>query len=235
MIGCFARAEVYESSRSSSCNWTAKETGEGCHGDKNPLRVYFPPSFSPQVCILSTCCIFLFHSRSPSLHLAVFVLLSLVFLRLPLSALCLFLCPHVSLRLFLLMSSFVPIFLLVSLSLSLSPFFHPCGPHLLSSRRGREKQRRERNANFIATATECRRRDRKRKREREGKCHSSEEMRWPLHCVWKCVCVCLRKDQDDSLSDIWCIFPPLCLAPLPSKWYICIYRCAFFVCRGGKC
>lgn len=58
------------------------------------------------------------------------------------------------------------------------------------------------------------------KREGERKCHSSEEMRWA-------VCVCLnRKDHGDSLSDISCIFRPLCLAPLLSKWYVCIYVCA---------
>lgn len=56
-------------------------------------------------------------------------------------------------------------------------------------------------------------------------------MGWPLLC--RCVCL-HRKDQGDSLSDILHIFPPLCLAPLLSKWYICIYRCSCLS-AGGKC
>lgn len=57
-------------------------------------------------------------------------------------------------------------------------------------------------------------RKRARERERGRKCHSSEEMRWPFHCV----CVCLhRKDRGDSLSDILCISLRFGSAPLLSK------------------
>lgn len=90
------------------------------------LEGIFPPPhlFSPQVCILSTCCIFLFLSCSLSLHLLAFVSPPLFLLCLSHSSpICLFLCLHVPLSgslLFLLMFSFVPIFPLVSLSLSFS-------------------------------------------------------------------------------------------------------------------
>lgn len=65
-----------------------------------PRGCIFPPSFSPQVCIMSTCCNF-FLSRCFSLHLSVFVFPSLFSLCLSHSALFLFLCLNdVSCRLF---------------------------------------------------------------------------------------------------------------------------------------
>lgn len=71
-----------------------------------------------------------------------------------------------------------------------------------------------------------------RQKERERKCHSSEKMRWPLHCV--CVCLRLnRKDQGDSLSDISCIFLHFALLPCQvNDIYVYLYRCAGFLCRG---
>lgn len=98
---------------------------------------------------------------------------------------------HSGVLLFLIMSSFVPVFLVF---LSLSTLFRPCGLHLLSSRRGREKQRKERNANFITTATECMRREKER--------GNVTEMATALF-----VSVLLnRKDQGDSLSDIFSLY-----------------------------
>lgn len=43
----------------------------------------------------------------------------------------------------------------------------------------------------------------KRKRERERKCHSSEEMRWPLLCVCECVNVCLSPQERSGWQSEW--------------------------------
>lgn len=126
------------------------------------MRVYFPPNSLHKSCPLAVFfffslalshCFFLSLSSHPSSFSACHTRLSIS------------LSPRLSQAffLFLLMSSFVSIFLSCFFSLSLSTFFCLCGPHLLSSRRG--KQRKERNANFITTATESRRRDIKRERE----------------------------------------------------------------------
>lgn len=105
-------------------------------------------------------------------------------------------CLHISPRLFslflLMHFLYVPIFLF--------PFSCPCGPHLWSRNRVRERETpwKERDANFITTVTECRRGD------------------WEIEkmsLVWGnemaialCVCMCLhafwQKDQGDSLMDI---------------------------------
>lgn len=77
-------------------------------------------------------------------------------------------------------------------------------------------RRKERNANFISTATQCR-----RGRGRRRKCHSSEEIRWPLLCVCECVyvCACISKDQYD-----WHFLFFLFLLCFPADWiiYVCV-------------
>lgn len=187
MRGYFIRSR---SSRSSSCSWTAKATGEGCHGDKNPLRVYFPPTFSPQVCILSTCCMFFFfHSCSLSLHLSAFVFPSLLFLCLSHSALCLFLCLHVSLRRF-------PLSLNVFFCSHLSFLFLflpllSSVPVVLTSCPAVEGGRSRGGKGMLILSPQRWSAVGETERGRERKCHSSEEMRWPLPCVCVCVSACV--------------------------------------------
>lgn len=126
----------------SSCTWTAKETG--CHSDKNPLRVYFTRLFSPQVCILSTHCIFLCVCCSLSLYLAAFTIPCLSACHSLLSVCFFVFTPLLSgVLLFLLMSSFVPIFFLfLFLSLSFRPSLWS-SPLVQPSREGEAEEGKE--------------------------------------------------------------------------------------------
>lgn len=175
-----------------------------------------PHLLSPQVCILSTSQILLFLFLSHCIYLC----LTIPFLCL---SLCLFVYGlPISLRLFPLNVFFFPSFIMFPF---LSSFFCPCGPHLLSMRRGREKQRKERNANFIATVMASRRRDWER-----GKENVTRLRKWDGHCI-VCAHVSACVSTGKIRVTVWVTFRVffLCLAPPPSKWYICIYMCA-----GGK-
>lgn len=100
----------------------------------------------------------------------------------------------------LLMSYFIPIFLLFSsfrLGSSVPVVFTSC-PGI----EGGERRRKERNANFVTTVTVCRRRNWKR-RERKMSLLSGK---WDGHCT---LLASPLKDQGDSLSDIVWFFSAL--------------------------
>lgn len=69
-----------------------------------------------------------------------------------------------------------------------------------------------------------------RERERES---GTRLRKWDGHCT---VCVCISTEK--IRVTVWMTFSVFFLRfaffPLPSKWYICVYRCAF-LCAGGKC
>lgn len=98
-----------------------------------------------------------------------------------------------------------------------------CSPLVQSLKEGEAEEGM--NANFISTVTSAERGERK--------CHSSEEMRWPFNCVDVYVSAYISVEK--IRVTVWltfCVVYSTCLAPLQSKWYMCIYRCALFLCRG---
>jgi len=137
--------------------------------------------------------------------------------------------PLNSLRLFssLLMSFFFFFFFHIPSCSSLSILF--AFPVVLTScPRIEGVRRRGKKGMLILSPQWLEQKERLKKSER--KCHSSEEMRWPLHCVRVSVCVSTEKIR----VTVWVTFRVFlrCLVPLLSKWYMCV--CARVFVRRGQ-
>lgn len=167
-------------------------------GDISP-----PHLLSPQVCILSTTWFFLLG----------FLASSGLPLRITLSSPVCLLSPHLRRFIFSFLSLNVffyshlfPLSVFILLSLWSSPLV----------RASREERSRGRKGMLILSP-QWQSREGETEIGERGKCHLSEEMRWPLHSVCVCVCVCMRLHWKIRVT-VWvtlCVF--LCFTSL-SKW-----------------
>lgn len=158
-----------------------------------PWGYIFPPHLlALQVCILSTSYTFL------SIILFHCIVLSLCNYAIALPACHTLLSSHLSLSLSL--SGFSICFLNAFFCSHLSSCFFlsllSSVPVVLTSCPGVKGGRSRGRKGMLILSPQWRSaKERQKKRARVRKCHSSEEMRWPLHCVCVCVCRCISTER----------------------------------------
>lgn len=202
------------------CNQACKETERGTREDNDPLRVYFPPySLRKATSCPLAVCVYFFSNFVEYIVPFVFVFSSVFLLSLSHTQLYISLSPWLWLfffyPLFLLMSSFVCIFL--SVFLPLSSF--PSVPLVFTSCSAVEGSRGGKGMLILSPQRRSSwERDRKRDGKKMALVWENEMAIAPCVCMSVCTCVCASPQKRSGWQAEWhfCIFSPASHFPLPS-------------------